>query len=132
MATGRLTEARQRIEQGTAQPDTKARYSHRPTWELILDEVLDTDFDPPVYDAIYSELFRRGYGPQDIDGMRRLAWETAGWLNYDMMVWDWTHLDEDDMRRALDMQHAKGFVRADDYQQRLTQIQTITDRPIPA
>lgn len=131
LAQGRLTEARGRFRLGLADPDKKAKYSHRPTWQLVCEEVLDTDFDPPVYDAIYAELLRRGYDDRAIDDLRRLAWETAGWMNYDLMLWDWVDLDESDMRAALDLQRERGLIGAIEHGQRLDRIREVSERPIP-
>ena len=33
--------------------------------------------------------------------MRRFAWKTVGWLNYDKMMWEWGGLDEKDIEMAL-------------------------------
>ena len=33
--------------------------------------------------------------------MRRLAWHTAGWFNFPMMVWDWVSLDESDIFKTI-------------------------------
>lgn len=91
----------------------------------MLDEVLDTDFDPDHYDALFAELMRRGFSDTEIDEMRRFAWETAGWMNYDMMLWEWTYMDEEDIRLALKIKfkrrwggrrrYKEGLVRVDEY-----------------
>jgi hypothetical protein len=36
------------------------------------------------------------------DMRSRIAWYTAGWLNFPMMVWDWTHLDDSDILKAIE------------------------------
>lgn len=131
LAQGRLTEARERFRLGQADPDKTAKYSHRPTWQLVCEEVLDTDFDPPVYDAIYAELLRRGYDDRTIDDLRRLAWETAGWMNYDLMLWEWTVLEESDMKTALDLQRERGLIGAIEQERRLERIREVSERPIP-
>jgi len=130
LAQGRLTEARERFQLGQADPDKTAKYTHRPTWQLVCEEVLDTDFDPPVYDAIYAELVRRGYDHEAIDDLRRLAWETAGWMNYDLMLWDWVQLDESDMRAALDLQRERGLIGGIEYQRRLERIREVSERDL--
>lgn len=107
---GRLTEARQRFESGTAKP-TDWALDKQSCWSLVCEEVLDTDHDPEGYDAVYAELRGRGFSADEIDSMRCLAWRTAGWLNYDMMLWEWVHLDESDMREGLKIKRKKWLVR---------------------
>jgi hypothetical protein len=29
---------------------------------------------------------------------------TAGWLNYEKMLWEWVHLDQEDVERAVQWQ----------------------------
>lgn len=130
LAQGRLTEARERYRLGRADPDKKAKYSHRPTWQLVCEEVLDTDFDPPVFDAIYDELRGRGYDDSAIDDLRRLAWETAGWMNFDLMLWEWVQLDESDMRAALDLQRERGLIGDIEYRRRLERIREVSERDL--
>jgi hypothetical protein len=31
-------------------------------------------------------------------------WLSVGWLNFKCMVWDWVHLDENDIVEAIDAQ----------------------------
>ena len=107
---GRLTEARQRFESGTAKP-AGWKLSDQSCWSLVCEEVLDTDLDPEGYDAVYAELRRRKFTADEIDEMRRLAWRSAGWLNYDMMMWEWESLDESDMREALKLKREKCLMR---------------------
>lgn len=131
IADGRLTQARQRLERGQGVHPSTTSHAHWPHWELICEEVLDTDFDPSVYDAIYAELLRRGFCHNEIDAMRRLAWETAGWLNYDMMSWDWVRLNDGDMKKALEMQLDRGICGDEEYRQRIAEIERIAARPMP-
>jgi hypothetical protein len=72
------------------------------SWECMLEEVLDTDHDPEYYARFANELLRRGYTQDDIQEMRLVAWETAGWFNFEMMAWDWCHLSESDMLLGLE------------------------------
>lgn len=74
---------------------------------MVCEEVIDTDHDPEGYDAVYAELIKRGFDHNEIDDMRRLAWRTAGWMNYDMMLWDWVSLDENDIRDAIEIRYGK-------------------------
>jgi len=70
-------------------------------WEIICQEILDTQFPNTYYQRCYDELRKRGKSEQEIFEMRRFAWHTAGWLNFPMMVWDWANLDESDILRAI-------------------------------
>ena len=124
---GRLTEARRRFEIGTARPN-KWTFESSSCWSVVCEEVIDTDHEPEGYDAVYAELIRRGFSATEIDEMRELAWRTAGWLNYDMMVWDWCGLNESDMRRALDLKLEKRLTRKKNYDRDLETIQRCLDR----
>ena len=73
-------------------------------------------------------IFARFLSADEIDEMRKLAWRTAGWLNYDMMVWDWCNLDESDMRRALELKLAKRLTGKKSYDRDLQTIQRFLDR----
>jgi hypothetical protein len=42
--------------------------------------------------------------------MRRFAWLTAGWLNYEKMLWDWCSLDGKDVYRAIEWQYSDGWI----------------------
>lgn len=117
---GRFTEARQRIQKGTASPKSH-NFDEQSCWSLICEEILDTDHESEVYDAIYIELMNRGFSHEQIDSMRKLAWRTAGWLNYDCMLWEWSHLDEKDMRKAVDLRYKRWFRK----NQRLHDLQMI-------
>ena len=124
---GRLTEARRRHEGGTAKPSGRD-FNSQSCWGLICEEVIDTDHDPEEYDAVYSELIRRGFDCDEIDEMRRLAWRSAGWLNYDMMLWDWVSLNEDDIRTAIEMRYGKWKFRRKRRMQDLEVVQSFLDR----
>jgi hypothetical protein len=95
---GPLTEARRRIQEGSACPRNKAQWNRLSSWALICEEILDTEHAPDWYDDIIAELNRRGFTFEQLDAMRRFAWESVGWLNYDKMMWEWVHLDERDIR----------------------------------
>lgn len=115
---GRLTEARKRYEAGAAKP-IEWKFDSPSCWSLICEEVIDTDHDPEQYDAVYAELIRRGFSPDEIDEMRRFAWRTAGWMNYDLMLWDWENLDEEDIRIALGLQLEKRKIKKAQYEEGL-------------
>ncbi|GEM_PF-2054936 len=125
--SGRLTEARQRHESGTAVPCDWSLAS-RSCWSLVCEEVIDTDHEASGYDAVYGELIRRQFLPGEIDAMPRLAWKTAGWMNYDMMLWDWTGLDEADMRTALEWQLQKRRISKAQHDEEMLTIACFLDR----
>jgi hypothetical protein len=113
--TGPLAEARRRTQEGAARPRNKAHWDKFSSWALICDEVLDTEHATDWYDDIIAELGRRGFTFEQIDAMRRFAWETVGWLNYDKMLWEWCSLDEKDIRRALEWQLSEGRITRPQY-----------------
>ncbi|QEH35589.1 hypothetical protein OJF2_41420 [Aquisphaera giovannonii] len=94
-----------------------AQWEKFSTWALVCEEVLDTEHSDDWYDDIIAELRRRGFGLDQIDAMRKLAWGTAGWLNFDKMLWEWCSLDEKDIRLALDWQLREGVITRQRYEQ---------------
>jgi hypothetical protein len=42
--------------------------------------------------------------------MRVFAWQTAGWFNFEKMVWDWCSLDEKDILKAIEWQEKEGEI----------------------
>ncbi len=79
----------------------RGSFSKLSTWEIICEEMVDTEYSPIWYQRCYDELRRRGKSDQEIFEMRRFAWQTVGWLNFPMMLWDWVGLDESDILRAI-------------------------------
>ncbi|NJL88637.1 MAG: hypothetical protein HC916_01685 [Coleofasciculaceae cyanobacterium SM2_1_6] len=124
--SGALAKARQRTQNGTAQPQNKARWYKFSTWTLICEEILDTEQPDDWYDDIIAELDRRGFSAEQVDKMRYFAWQTAGWLNYDRMVWDWCNLDETDMKTALAWQLRDGLINQQQYEEGLFSIEHYT------
>jgi hypothetical protein len=120
IGSGSLTEAASRLKAGTAHPINLPEWG---TWSLICEEILDTDDDDHWYDSIVAELVRRGFDYDQIDAMRRFAWKTAGWLNFDKALWEWGHLDEKAMRTALDSQLRDKLIKQDEYNEGLTIIE---------
>ena len=55
--------------------------------------------------------------------MRAFAWQTAGWLNFDKMLWEWVSLDEDHIRMALDCQLKEGLITPEQHSERLSYIE---------
>ncbi len=119
LESGPLTEARIRTQNGSARPQNKAHWEKCSSWALICEEVLDTQHATDWYDDVVAELGRRGFRFEQIDAMRRFAWRTAGWLNYDKMMWEWCSLDENDVRRALDWQLREEIITRKQYDEGL-------------
>lgn len=80
------------------------------TWSIVCEEVLDTQFPCVRFERAHAELRRRGISDAELVEMRRFAWLTAGWLNYEMMLWDWCQLDENDICRAIEWQFSDGWI----------------------
>ena len=80
------------------------------TWSLVCEEVLDTEPDPGLLKQYDGELLRRGFKDEEIQDMRHFAWLTAGWLNFEKMLWDWCSLDETDIAMAVEWQRKDGLV----------------------
>ena len=114
--SGPLTAARVRTQSGLVRPKNKAQWDKFSTWSLICEEILDTEHAPDWYDDIIAELDRRGFGVEQIDAMRRFAWKTVGWLNYDKMLWEWCWLEEKHIRLALDWQLRDGTITREQHQ----------------
>jgi len=87
--------------------DSHVSFSKLSNWEIVCQEILDTEYSHVYYQRCYDELRKRGKSEQEIFEMRRLAWYTAGWLNFPMMVWDWVSLDEKDIFRAIEWLYDK-------------------------
>lgn len=121
--SGPLAEARRRTQYGSAHPKNKAQWDKFSSWSLVCEEILDTEHAPDWYDDIIAELRRRGFSYDQIDAMRRFAWETAGWLNYDKMLWEWGRLDEKDIRTALDWQLRDGLITQEQYEHGVSTIE---------
>ena len=106
-AEGKLAKALKRLS-----PDL-AKYNPLPllsTWSIVCEEILDTEQEPVFYERFAAELKRRDLNDEEIDNMRVFAWRTAGWLNYEKMVWEWGKLDEKDIRKALYWQVEDGEI----------------------
>jgi len=87
--------------------DKRVSFSKLSNWEIVCQEILDTEYSHVYYQKCYDELRKRGKSEQEIFEMRRFAWYTAGWLNFPMMVWDWVSLDESDIFRAIEWLYDK-------------------------
>lgn len=90
------------ITAGEIERDARISFQNFSNWEIVCQEILDTQHSHVHYQKCYDELKKRGKTEQEILEMRRIAWYTAGWLNYPMMLWDWVRLDESDMLRAIE------------------------------
>jgi hypothetical protein len=74
------------------------------TWEIVCQEILDTKMPNIYYKKCYEELAKRGYSDEQIHAMRKFAWLTAGWFNFEKMLMDWVSLSERDIITAINMQ----------------------------
>lgn len=81
--------------------DKSLDFSKFSIWQIVCEEILDTEHSHIYQQKCYEELLQRGKSKLEIFEMRKFAWYTAGWLNYAMMLWDWVHLDESDILLAI-------------------------------
>ena len=95
-------------------------FSKLSTWEIVCEEVLDTTFPRIHYQRAREELLRRGIAETEIEELRRVAWQTAGWLNFEKQLWDWTSLDEKDLTRAIEWQYRERWITTERRRQLLT------------
>ncbi len=96
-------------------------------WALICEEILDTEPTPGILKQFYDELIRRGYSRESILKMRYFAWLTAGWLNFEKALWEWVHLDEDDILDAIKLQFKDGLINKTEKKQMLGFMKNIKD-----
>jgi hypothetical protein len=94
--------------------ETYEPLSKMSTWALVCEEMVDTEHSAEHYERVLAELLRRNLGAAEIEEMRIFAWRTAGWLNFEKMVWDWCSLDETDILRAIDWQLEDGIVSVEE------------------
>jgi hypothetical protein len=93
------------------------------TWALVCEEVVDTEYSPQHYERVAAELFRRGVSRETLEEMRMFAWETAGWINFEKLLWDWCSLDERDIPMAIDWQFREGEINEDERRERVAYLQ---------
>ena len=96
----------------------KVSFAKFSTWTIICEEMLDTQFARGYFETAREELHRRGITDAEILEMRRFAWLTAGWLNFECMVWDWCNLDERDIYLAIEWQYKNGYISANERDRR--------------
>lgn len=82
--------------------DSRLTFAKLSNWEIVCQEVLDTEFSHVYYQKCYEELRRRGKSEKEIFEMRKFAWHTAGWLNFPLKLGDWLSLDESDIFKAIE------------------------------
>ena len=107
----------------------KVSFAEFSTWTIICEEVLDTQFARRYFERAKEELHRRGITDAEILEMRRFAWLTAGWLNFERRVWEWCNLDEKDIYTASEWQYSQGYISLDERDRRLEYAQKY-DRPV--
>jgi hypothetical protein len=79
-------------------------------WEIVCEEVLDTMHPRVYYERARQELRQRGISDEEYGRMRRFAWLTAGWLNFEKMLWEWCSLNEKDIYQAIRWQFQEGWI----------------------
>ena len=92
----------------------RANFSMMSTWAIVCEEILDTEHPTVYYERAKEELYRRGHSDAEIEEMRCFAWLTAGWLNFEMMLWEWVSLDAVDLFRAIEWQFPDGWITQDE------------------
>ena len=102
------------LEQGR-----KVNFERFSTWAIVCEEVLDTTYPRAYFRQVQHELERRGISGEEYQAMRRFAWLTAGWLNFEKMLWDWCSLDEDDIRLAIEWQYTEGWISTEERERRI-------------
>jgi len=102
------------------------------TWSLICEEVVDIGHYSEHYERVLAELMRRGLSAAEIEKMRVFAWRTAGWLNFDKLVWDWCGLDESVILRAIDWQRREEKISASEAEQMELYVAQYKTMPPPA
>lgn len=99
--------------------ESKVTFSQFSTWSIVCEEVLDTQYARVYFERAREELHRRGITDAEMTEMRRFAWLTAGWLNFERGRWEWCNLDEQDIYQAIEWQHADGYIAADERDRRI-------------
>ena len=89
------------------------------TWTIICEEMLDTQFPCVYFERAREELHRRAITDAEILEMRRFAWLTAGWLNFERLVWEWCNLDEKDIYFAIEQQYSGGYISGEEKERRI-------------
>ena len=97
----------------------KVSFEKLSTWEIVCEEVLDTAHPRVYFERARLELNRRGISDTEYHELRRFAWLTAGWLNFEKMLWDWCRLDGRDVYRAIEWQFSDGWISKADREHRL-------------
>lgn len=109
--------------------ESRTSFSKFSTWTIICEEMLDTQFPRVYFERAREELHRRGITDAEILEMRRFAWLTAGWLNFECMVWDWCNLDERDIYLAIEWQYKDGYISVSERDRRVEYAKRY-DRPV--
>jgi hypothetical protein len=99
--------------------ESKVTFSKFSTWTIVCEEVLDTQFARVYFERAREELHRRGIADAEITEMRRFAWLTAGWLNFERNLWEWCNLDEKDIYHAIEWQYSDGYISAEERDRRI-------------
>ena len=98
------------FSQASIEMDNEADFSKFSTWEIVCEEMLDTQHSRTYFKRAYEELRRREITDDELVEMRRFAWMTVGWLNFKMMMWEWGSLGEKQIYHAIDWQYKDGWI----------------------
>jgi hypothetical protein len=110
--------------------NTTVVFTRLTTWEIVCEEVLDTVHPRIYHERARDELRRRGITDAEFVEMRRFAWLTAGWLNFQKMLWEWCSLDEDDICRAIEWQYSEGWISQVERDRYLAFVQRYDNSPL--
>jgi hypothetical protein len=98
----------------------KPQWEKFSNWSLICENVLDTEPDPRFIRICYDELIRRGLSNETIQQMHFFAWLTAGWLNYEKCLWEWCHLGQNEIEKAIQWQVDDKLITEEEQKHMLT------------
>ncbi|MDR0736676.1 MAG: hypothetical protein LBF51_07590 [Zoogloeaceae bacterium] len=109
-------------------------FDKTPLWTLICEEAVDTEHSHIYYQCVCNEISRRGVSAEEFKIARKFMWLTAGWLNFKCMLWDWVELNEEDIKKAIELQHRRGLIGQRKQERMLAYVQYIKelDRGNPA
>lgn len=85
-------------------------FSKTPIWTLICEEAVDTEYSHIYYTKAYETVIERGISEEEYKKARKFMWLTAGWFNFEKMLWDWVELSEEDIKIAINMQEANKLI----------------------
>jgi hypothetical protein len=103
-------------------PDLKPNWRSFGNWQLVCEDLLDTENDPRFVRMCYDELRRRGLAHKTIQEMHFFAWLTVGWLNYEKALWEWVALGQEDVETAISLQLKDGLITESEHRKMLAYV----------